>query len=184
MKKSLFLLPLLAAFALCGCGDNGGGGTGGGGSGGGGGGGGGGSGGGGGEITGELLGTVTLSKNKDMGDPGVFEKGNVSVVIEQGECAQTVEEAAGKTGNYEFRVYAHMLITFSANSNFSQLLIKYSSHTEGTKTYYFDYEEMAGATNEFDNDKCEAVVTLDNAAKSYTFDCWHQTRIASVSFYA
>ena len=31
MKKSLFLLPLLTAFALCGCGDNGGGGGGGGG---------------------------------------------------------------------------------------------------------------------------------------------------------
>lgn len=45
MKKSLFLLPLLAAFALCGCGDNGGGGSGGGGGGSGGGGGGGGGGG-------------------------------------------------------------------------------------------------------------------------------------------
>lgn len=44
MKKGLFLLPLLAAFALCGCGDNGGGGSGGGGGGSGGGGGGGGGG--------------------------------------------------------------------------------------------------------------------------------------------
>ena len=148
-------------------------------------GGGGSGGGGGGEITGKLIGTINMSKCADMGDEdGVFEKGKVKVVVEQGECAQTVSEAVENSQKYEFRVYAKMNMVFSASEEFSQLKITYSNYTGGSKTYFFDYEDIEGATNEHDDDKGEAILTLDEASEEFTVNCWHQTRVASVSFYA
>lgn len=204
MKKSLFLLPLLGGFVLSGCtitignktfklfekdkqeetkkeeesgsekgsGNNAQGQGQSGGS----------------SVSGTLLATVTLSKNTDLvdakADPAVFAKNDYKVTISQGECAQTVADAISKTGNYEFRVYAKMDVEFSGPSAFSKLLIKYSNYVYNGSTYYFDYEDLEGATNEYDNSKYEAVVTLNSASTSFSVNCYHQTRIASVSFYA
>ena len=140
-------------------------------------------------VDGTLLATVTLTANTDLvdaeADPAVFTKNDYKVTISQGECTQTVAQAVGATGSYEFRVYAKMDVTFSGPSAFSKLLIKYSSYVQnGSKTFYFDYEDLEGATNVYDNTKCEAVVTLNSASTSFSVNCSHQTRIASVSFYA
>lgn len=145
--------------------------------------------GGGSAVEGTLLATVTLTANTDLvdaeADPAVFAKNDYKVTISQGECTQTVAQAVGATGSYEFRVYAKMDVTFSGPSAFSKLLIKYSSYVQnGSKTFYFDYEDLEGATNVYDNTKCEAVVTLNSASTSFLVNCSHQTRIASVSFYA
>lgn len=145
--------------------------------------------GGGSAVDGTLLATVTLTANTDLvdaeTDPAVFAKNDYKVTISQGECTQTVAQAVGATGSYEFRVYAKMDVTFSGPSAFSKLLIKYSSYVQnGSKTFYFDYEDLEGATNVYDNTKCEAVVTLNSASTSFSVNCSHQTRIASVSFYA
>ena len=146
-------------------------------------------GGGGSTVEGTLLATVTLTANADLvdaeADPAVFAKNDYKVTISQGECTQTVAQAVGATGSYEFRVYAKMDVTFSGPSAFSKLLIKYSSYVQnGSKTFYFDYEDLEGATNVYDNTKCEAVVTLNSASTSFSVNCYHQTRIASVAFYA
>lgn len=146
-------------------------------------------GGGGSAVEGTLLATVTLTANADLvdaeADPAVFAKNDYKVTISQGECTQTVAQAVGATGSYEFRVYAKMDVTFSGPSAFSKLLIKYSSFVQnGSKTFYFDYEDLEGATNVYDNTKCEAVVTLNSASTSFSVNCYHQTRIASVAFYA
>ena len=144
--------------------------------------------GGGSTIEGTLLATVTLTANADLvdaeADPAVFAKNDYKVTISRGECVQTVAQAVGATGSFEFRVYAKMDVTFSGPSAFSKPLIKYSSYTKDGKTYYFDYEDLEGATNEYDNSKYEAVVTLNSASTSFSVNCSHQTRIASVSFYA
>lgn len=140
--------------------------------------------GGGSTVSGTLLATVTMTKCQDMTSEGVFSKNGCTVEVSQGECAQTVADAVKATGNYEFRIYAKMDVTFESSTAFSKLLIKYSNYTSNGKTYYFDYEELSGATNSFDNSKYEAVVTLDSASTSFTVNCWHQTRIASVAFYA
>ncbi len=196
MKKSLILLPLLAGLSLAACeftapwakkdNTNQSGNGSGNGNGGNGGGGGDTTGGGGGgiNVSGTPVATITMSKCQDMTSEGVFSKNGYTVTVEQNTCAQTVAEAVTASQTYEFRVYAHMNLTFSGSSAFSKLLIKYSNYVSNGKTYYFDYEELEGATNEFDNSSCQALVTLDSASTSFTVECWHQTRIASVAFYA
>ena len=142
------------------------------------------------KVDGTLLGTVTMSKNADLkesnDDEATFENGDCKVVVSKGQnTSNTVSAAVNGTGNYEFRVYAKFDVTFSASQAISKLLIKYSSYVNGSSTYYFDYDLSGkGATNDFDNSKYEALVTLDEASESFTVNCWHQTRIASVAFYA
>lgn len=184
MKKSLFLLPLLAAFALCGCGDNGGGGGSGGG---------GGGGGGGGDDpapVGEKIGSVKLYNQTDCedkeADPLVYSNGKCSVMIEQGEAKQSLAEAVAASKTYEMRVYAHMMLTFSCDVEFSSLDVKFSTYAQkdGT-TYYFDFDDAEGMeSNDVDESKGIAHVTLEEAAKEWSIDNWHQTRIDSVTFYA
>lgn len=138
--------------------------------------------------SGSLLATVTMSKNTDLqsssDDSAVFSKSGYSVTVGKGtNTNQTVQQAVDASGTYEFRVYAYFDLTF-AGSSFKQLLIKYSNYKSNDgKTYYFDYDNMTGATCVHDDTKYEALVTFESAQSSYTFNLYHQTRIASVSFY-
>ena len=139
--------------------------------------------------SGSLLATVTMSKNTDLQSSGeesaVFSKSGYSVTVGKGtNTNQTVQQAVDATGNYEFRVYAKFDLTF-AGSSFKQLLIKYSNYkSDKGQTYYFDFDNMTGATCVHDDTKYEALVTFESAQTSYTFNCYHQTRIATVAFYA
>lgn len=204
MKKSLFLLPLLGGFVLTGCkftignktfkffekdeekpaeenkeGEKGGGGNSGGNQQG---------GGGGSSISGTLLATVTLTGCQDAvskeASPIVFQKDNYKVEVAQGSASTDLSQAIANTKTYEFRVYKGMNITFSGPQAFSKLLVKYSTYVSNGTSYYFDFD-LDGATNENDDTKGEAVVTLNSAATSFAVsDVGHQTRIASVAFYA
>ena len=202
MKKSLFLLPLLGGFVLSGCtitignktfklfekdkqeetkkeeeGNEKGSGNGGqqsqSGS----------------SVSGQLLATVNLKGFADAVDknasPLVYSKNSYTVTIEEAEATTSLASAVEKSKTYEFRVYKGMNILFAGPQSFSKLLIKYSTWKEndGT-TYYFDFD-LDGVTNEHDDSKGEAVVTLNSAASSYSVEnIVHQTRIASVAFYA
>ena len=61
-------------------------------------------------------------------------------------------------------------------------LIFVKKQQDGT-TYYFDYTDLDGATNQYSTTSYEALITLDDPASEWSCECWHQTRIASVSFY-
>ena len=139
-------------------------------------------------ITGTKVATVNMTNFGSCvdktADPLVYSNSGYSVTISQGECAQTISAAVTASKTYEIRVYAKMVVTFAGPSNFSQLLIKYSTYVSGSSTYYWDFEDMSGATNDHDDTKGQAVVTFDSALDSYEFVCYHQTRLASVEFYA
>ena len=147
------------------------------------------SGGGGSSISGTPFATVTLKGCKDAEStsarPLVFSNGGATVTIGQSSATTDMAQAITNTKTYEFRIYKGMSVDFSANKSFSKLLITYSTwkETSGT-TYYFDME-LEGATNEHDDTTGQAIVTLDSASTSYSCgDMSHQTRVASVAFYA
>lgn len=140
---------------------------------------------------GDLIATVTLTGCADLDksgvtdEQGVFSKGGATVTVTKGQCAQSVNDAVKATKTYEFRVYAKMDLTFSCGLDFSKLVIKYSTYkTDSGTTYYFDYDSIEGATNVHDDTKGEATVTLNSKSKTLSVNCYHQTRIASVAFYA
>ena len=194
MKKSLFLLPLLAGFSMAGCyvdlgfvkfgtpetndktetgnktDTNTGGDTGGGQS--------------TIKVEGTPLATITMSQCQDMKSDGVFEKNGYTVTVSQNTCKQTVSDAVANSQKFEFRVYAYMTMSFEGTSAFSKLLVTYSTYAGNNSTYYFDFEELDGATNAHDDVAGKALITLDSASTSFDVLCWHQTRIASVAFYA
>ena len=138
--------------------------------------------------TGTLINTVTLTNQTDKVSGSdteyVFTNGKCSVTIGQGSSAQTVTQAATASKTYEFRVYQNFEVTFSATSSFKEILVKYSTYTGDSKTYYFDFDSISGATNVHNDTKGEALLTLSSAATSLSLTPYHQTRIASVSFYA
>ena len=202
MKKSLFLLPLLGGFVLSGCtitignktfklfekdkqeetkkeeessekgSGNGGQQNQGGGS----------------SVSGTLLATVNLTGFADAVDkdanPLVYSNNSYTVTIEEGSASTGLDQAVANSKTYEFRVYKGMNIVFAGPQAFSKLLVKFSTYVSNGTSYYFDLD-LDGATNECDESKGEAVVTLNSAATSYTVEnVGHQTRIASVAFYA
>ena len=137
---------------------------------------------------GTALATVTLTGCQDAVDkeasPLVFTKDGYSVEVANGSASTKLPDAVKNTKTYEFRVYNGMNITFSGPQAFSKLFIKYSTYVSNGTTYYFDFD-LSGATNANDDTKGEAIVTLDSASTSYSIEkVGHQTRIASVSFYA
>ena len=140
--------------------------------------------------SGSLLGTVTMTANTDKVSSSeteaVFTKGNCTVKVSQGSnTSNKVSDAVSGTGTYEFRVYAKFALEFSATTAFKQVLVKYSSYKQASgTTYYFDFDSLTGATCVHDDTKYEALVTLDAAATSYSFEPYHQVRIATVAFYA
>ncbi len=140
------------------------------------------------EGLGTPLATVTLTGCTDAestdASPIVFTKNSYTVTVEQGSASTDLSQAIANTKTYEFRVYKGMNIKFAGPQAFSKLLIKYSTYVSNGTSYYFDFD-VAGATNENDESKGEALLKLDSAATSFAVDeVGHQTRIATVAFYA
>ena len=137
---------------------------------------------------GTLLSTVTLTNQTDKVSGSdseyVFTKGSCTVTIGQGSSSQTVTQAATSSKTYEFRIYQNFELTFSATSAFKEILVKFSTYTGDSKTYYFDFDSITGATNAHDDKKGEALLTLASASTSLSVTPYHQTRVSTVSFYA
>ena len=143
---------------------------------------------GGGGTSGSGLATVTMTGLADAvdknADPLVFAKGGCTVTVSQGSSSSTIASAVAATKTYEFRVYKDFEVECKADTEFSKLEIVYSTYKSGTSTYYFDFD-VDGATNEYDNSTGNATLTLNSAAKEFTFSASvHQVRIASITFVA
>ncbi|MCQ2801105.1 MAG: hypothetical protein MJ222_00410 [Bacilli bacterium] len=187
MKKSLFLLPLLAAFALCGCGDNGGGGSGGGGGGSGGGGGGSGGGGGGGTL-GALIAKITMKNPSSTGtkvsdDEYTWSKNGCEVKVEtykNEEANQYVAKAVELSKQNEMRVYNKYLMTLSSDQEFSAFKVICTTFSDGK--YNYDDPNLEGATFEFDGTDTTTVY-LDQPASEWEVYAYKQIRVTAVEFY-
>ena len=182
MKKSLFLLPLLAGLMLCGCNDDKGGDT----------------------PTptptpsptptptptpgpvGELIGKVDLtnpgSKASNVTDDScVFASGSMTITVSRGDCTQTVTQAVSASGSHEFRLYNKMSAVLSCTEAFSSFKVECT--TFGDNAYIWDDPHLTGATFEFDGN-ITTTVHLNAASTSFSnIYAYKQVRIASISFY-
>ena len=124
--------------------------------------------------------------NNPAGTPSLTSKqSSPSSPISTGlSSSSTIAAAVSGTKSYEFRVYKGFEVECKADTEFSKLEIVYSTYKSGTTTYYFDFD-VDGATNEYDNSTGNATLTLDSAAKEFTFSATeHQIRLASITFVA
>ena len=142
------------------------------------------------------LSTVNMYGWADIYDsqaaPVEFTNKGCKVSIAKGSSSSKLEDAVNGSKQYEFRIYKGFDVTFSADTDFSKLEILYSTYKSGSSTYYFDFQNLEGATNEYDNaaetefqNTGKATVTLNSAAKEFKIsNIGHQTRVRSVKFIA
>ena len=174
MKKSLFLLPLLAGLALCGCnddkdkGNNDDGGNKG-------------------PELGELIGKIEMKnpsgKAKDVTDTSCyFESGDCKVTIDKyNNEKDLVSTAVSASGKNEFRLYYGMKAVLSCSKEFSAFKVVTTTYSDSK--YVYDSPNFENATAYFDG-TCTTTVVLEESAKSFdSVYAYKQIRIDSIEFY-